>query len=212
MDGFEVFEKYHSRSVKELYVTIQKRGTISLNRAAFQAMGNPKFAELLFNRTKRLIGIRPTNSPTGRTAPIRKQGQSESYLIAGLTFTKEYDIDSSVARRYVATMQENMLVVDLNSPSTDATGPRSRSDDSQTTQEELFSQPNQVTDKQNAVSNKEAVERSHPATESEVAETISKGSDNAFANAFLQQLSEEQKRAFLEFLLKEKDQGLKKAK
>ena len=212
MDGFEVFEKYHSRSVKEFYVTIQKRGTISLNRAAFQAMGNPKYAELLFNRNKRLIGIRPTNSASGRTAPIRKQGQSESYLIAGLTFTKEYDIDSSVARRYVATIQENMLIVDLNSPSTDATGPRSRGDDSQTTQEELFSQSDQGSDKQNADSNKEGIEQSHPATESEVAETISKDANNAFANAFLQLPEEQQRAIILEVLQKGKDQGSKKAK
>jgi hypothetical protein len=214
MDDFEVFEKYHSRSVKELFVTIQRRGNISLNRAAFRAMGSPEFAELLFNRSKRLIGIRPTKSRSGRTVPIRKQGQSESYLIGGLTFTKEFDIDSSVARRFVATMQGNMLVVDLNSPSTDATGPRLRSDDSQLTQEELFSQSGQGTDGQDTVWNKDAVEPNHPLTESKVTETINKDLDNALTKALQQslQLPKEQQRALLERLQREIDQGSKKVK
>ncbi len=214
MDGFEVFEKYHSRSIKELYVTIQKRGTISLNRASFRAMGSPKFAELLFNRSKRLIAIRPANTASGRTVPIRRQGHSESYLIAGLTFTKEYDIDSSVARRFVATMEGNMLVIDLNSPSTDATGPRARIDDSEATQEELFSQPGQETVSQEVVSNKGAVEQSHPPIEPEMTATINKGIDDAdaLANALSQLGEEELRRALLELLLKGKDQDANKVK
>lgn len=126
MDEFELFDKYHSRSVKEIFVTIQRRGTFSLNRAAFQALGSPKFVELLFNRAKRLVAFRPMDLDSGRTIPVRRQGNSDSYMIAGLTFTKEYEIDTSVARRYTAKIQDNLLVVDLNSPSADATGPRSR--------------------------------------------------------------------------------------
>ena len=210
MDGFEVFEKYHSRSVKELYVTIQRRGTLSLNRAAFRAIGSPEYAELLFNRSQRLIGIRPAKTPSGRTVPVRKQGQSESYLIAGLTFTKEYDIDSSVARRFVATMQGNMLIIDLNSPSTDATGPRLRSEDSEATQEELFSQSNQKPANQNA---SETTEQSHFPNEPETA-TTDKGINNANAigNALLQQLDEEQRNIIIELLSKGTNRSKKQAK
>jgi hypothetical protein len=210
MEGFEVFEKYHSRSVKELYVTIQKRGTISLNRASYRAMGSPKYAELLFNRSKRLIGIRPANTASGRTVPVRRQGHSESYLIAGLTFTKEYDIDSSVARRFVATLDGNMLVIDLNSPSTDATGPRARSDDSEATQEDLFSQSGQDTESQEAVSQQRAGAQKHAAIEPEMTATINKGIDDvdALANA-LSGLGEEQKRALSELWLRGKEQGEK---
>src|SRR2546421_12749084 len=100
MDDFEVFDRYHSRSVKDIFVTIQRRGNFSLNRAAFQALGNPQFVELLFNRSKRLIGFRPTGRDNVHGVPVRKQGSSDSYMIAGLTFTKEYDIDTSIARRY----------------------------------------------------------------------------------------------------------------
>lgn len=208
MDEFEVFDKYHSRSVKELYITIQRRGNFSLNRAALQAMGSPKFVELLYNRTQRLIGFRPTNAANGRAVPVRKQSNSESYIIAGLTFTKEYDIDSSVARRYTAQMQGSMLVVDLKSPSTDATGPRLHYDDLHQRQEELFPQPSQQTDAQDVATNDDAVEQNQPSILSEVPTTTTKDVPNALANAFMQ-LPEEQKKLILELLLKEVNPGAK---
>jgi hypothetical protein len=206
MDEFEVFDKYHSRSVKELLVTIQRRGNFSLNRAAFQALGSPKCVELLFNRAKRLIGFRPTDSADGPAIPIRKQGKSESYLIAGLTFTKEFEIDSSIARRYTAKMQGNMLVVDLMSPSTDATGPRLRGDDLHQKQEELFSQASQQTDTQDAISNGDAVEDSRPSIAIEMPATTSKDVSNAFMH-----LGKEEQRATLELLLRELNRGSKEA-
>src|SRR5260221_10595259 len=150
MDEFEVFDKYHSRSVKEIFVTIQRRGNFSLNRAAFQALGSPQFIELLFNRAKHLIGFRPTDSANGRAIPIRKQGSSDSYMIAGLTFTKEYEIDTSVARRYTAKMQNHMLVVDLKSLSTDAIGTKLRINRLHKKKEEVISQIDQETETQKA--------------------------------------------------------------
>ncbi len=128
MEGFEEFDQYHSRSVKTLFVTIQRRGNFSLNRAAFKALGEPKAVKMLFNRSKRQIGFRPTTPDDFRSVPVRKQGQSDSYMIAGLTFCKEYDIDTTTARRYEVEVQQGVLIVDLNASSTDATGPRFRND------------------------------------------------------------------------------------
>ena len=208
MDEFEVFDKYHSRSVKELFVTIQRRGNFSLNRAAFQALGGPQSVEILFNRAKRLIGFRPTDPDNGRAVPVRKQSNADSYMIAGLTFTKEYDIDTTVARRYAAKMQENMLVVDLNSPSTDATGPRLRNDDLSQRQGELFSQPSQLTDAQDVVSDGDTTEPTRPADEPEMQTTTNTGNADTLANA-LTQLDEAQKRAILEILSRGMNPGTK---
>jgi hypothetical protein len=128
MEGFEEFDQYHSRSVKTIFVTVQRRGNFSLNRSAFKALGEPPAVKLLFNRSTRQIGFRPATSNDFRSVPVRKQGQSDSYLIAGLTFCKEYDIDTTTARRYEGKMQEGILIVDLKASSTDATGPRMRND------------------------------------------------------------------------------------
>lgn len=128
MEGFEEFDQYHSRSVKTLFVTIQRRGNFSLNRAAFKALGEPKAVKMLFNRSKRQIGFRPTTPDDFRSVPVRRQGHSNSYMIAGLTFCKEYDIDTATARRYKVEVQQGILIIDLNASSTDATGPRFRND------------------------------------------------------------------------------------
>lgn len=130
MEGFEEFDQYHSRSVKTLFVTIQRRGNFSLNRAAYKALDEPEAVKMLFNRSKRLIAFRKADSNVSRSTPVRRQHQSESFLIAGLTFCKEYDIDTTTARRYVGKMQDGLLIVDLNEPSTNATGPRAHDDES----------------------------------------------------------------------------------
>jgi len=131
MEGFEEFDQYHSRSVKTLFITIQRRGNFSLNRAAYKALGEPIVVKMLFNRSKRQIGFRKTDPDDSRSVPVRRQHQSESFLVAGLTFCKEYDIDTNTARRYVGKIQEGVLIVDLNEPSTNATGPRARDDESE---------------------------------------------------------------------------------
>ncbi len=109
MEGFEEFDQYHSRSVKTLFVSIQRRGNMSLNRSAFKALGEPKAVKMLFNRSKRQIGLCSTTSDDFRSVPVRRQGHTESYLIAGLTFCKEYDIDTTTARRYMGELQEGIL-------------------------------------------------------------------------------------------------------
>lgn len=130
MEGFEEFDQYHSRSVKTLLITIQRRGNFSLNRAAYKALGEPVAVKLLFNRSKRQIGFRKAEPNDSRCIPLRRQHQSESFLVAGLTFCKEFDIDTDTARRYMGKMQDEVLIVDLNEPSTNATGPRARDDES----------------------------------------------------------------------------------
>jgi len=129
MEGFEEFDQYHSRSVKTLFITIQRRGNFSLNRAAYKALDEPEAVKMLFNRSKRQIGFRKADSNVSRSTPVRRQHQSESFLIAGLTFCKEYDIETTTARRYVGKIQDGVLIVDLNEPSTNATGPRARDDE-----------------------------------------------------------------------------------
>jgi hypothetical protein len=120
-EGFEVFDGYYAHVTKLSHVSISRSGTISLNRTAFEALGSPLYVELLFHRAKRLIGIRHADRDGKHSIPVRKQGHSKSYIIAGLAFAKEYDIGISVARRFEASLDENMLIVNLNGASMDAT-------------------------------------------------------------------------------------------
>ncbi len=126
MDGFETFDRVHSRIVKTPLVTLQTRGYMSLNLAAYEALKSPKAVELLFNRVERIIGIKKVDPSIVHAVFVRKQANSPSYMISAKSFTNLYDIDTAVAKRYKAEMQNGILLVDLKQPSAIATGPNTR--------------------------------------------------------------------------------------
>ncbi len=126
---FEEFDKRAAVASKSPFVTIQRKGTFSMNQAAYVLMGKPKVVTLLFDPEEKLIGFRPTLQSSPRAFPVRAQQNGVTYVVAGQAFAKHYGIDTSVARRYGVDKQDDILVLDLKSESTDATGPRARSRD-----------------------------------------------------------------------------------
>lgn len=125
--SFEVYDKKRASSAPDPFVTIQRKGPLSLNRAAHEALGEPKAAELLFDREGRKIGIKAVNPTNPRGFPVRPQGKNGStFMIAGQSFTKHYGIDTTVARRYAGVKEGGMLVIDLKADSVDVTGPRAK--------------------------------------------------------------------------------------
>lgn len=126
MPNFEVFNRRAAPVTTQPLVTIQKRGTMSFNRAAFEALGEPAAVELLFDRQERIVGFRPVDVDVPHAYRPRKQGHTHNYLVAGQAFTQHFGIETGTARRYPAAMLDAVLVVDLKLPGTDATGPRSR--------------------------------------------------------------------------------------
>lgn len=127
---FEVFDKRAAPSTKEPWVTIQRKGLLSFNRAAADSLGTPEAVELLFDREAKKIGFRPVDPQSPRAFPMRKQGKRETanpnYLVGGTAFCNFYEIDTSFARRYRPEMDGSVLVVDLKQDYADATGGRSK--------------------------------------------------------------------------------------
>lgn len=122
---FEVFDKKAATASKSPMITIQKQGSFSLNRAAYKLIGEPEAVELLFDRDEQLVGFQAASADSPRAYPIRPQGKSGATLmIAGQAFTKYYELDTSVARRYSAKETDGILILDLKSESVDVTGPR----------------------------------------------------------------------------------------
>jgi hypothetical protein len=110
---FERFTGSHAPLNKVPSVTIQKRGMLSLNRAAYDLLKRPQAVQLYFSANEQAIGITPSDPKAPDAIIIRKQKSSASYIIAGMAFTKWYGIDSSSARRYEATAEGEELYVDL---------------------------------------------------------------------------------------------------
>ncbi len=123
-EGFEVFTRRSTPIVKDHYVAIHKRGTISLNRSAVEALGQPDAIQLLFNREKRIMAFRPVEPTIEGAYPLRRQQQSNSWLVAGQAFLKFYDIDHSITRRYTGELRDNMLRIDFSQGGTEVTSSR----------------------------------------------------------------------------------------
>lgn len=133
MPNFEVFTRRLIPLVKQPAVTVQRRGNISINRAAFVAMGEPEAVELLYDATEQIIGLRGVPRTTDHAYPMRAQGGKDDgpYLVAGMAFTKYYGIDTSTSKRWPAAMEGGVLCIDLKQEGTVVTsnrGPTARRD------------------------------------------------------------------------------------
>lgn len=127
MPNFETFTKRMAPLVKAPYVTIQKRGTISLNAAAHAAIGSPEAVELLYDKSARIVGFRPVDKSAEHAYPLRTSGGKAvgPYILSGTAFTKYYGIDTTVSRRWVGRMVDGVLCIDLTEPGTEVTSNRS---------------------------------------------------------------------------------------
>ncbi len=113
--GFEVFDK---RAVvqDEPLVTIQKGGFISMNRAAFEALGSPKSVELLYDSVKKTVGLRTVGGRTPHAYPVRANTKGSNHVVTGALFAKHYGIDVTAARRWRAEMRAGILCIDIGKP------------------------------------------------------------------------------------------------
>lgn len=122
LEDFEEFDGYHRKSCDIPTITITVKGVFTVNKPAMELIGCPQGVTLLFNREKRIIGLRAKADQEGKYSKVKIA--SKNYMVFARSFCNVYDIDTSVARRYNATLQGGMLLIDLNKESSVATGPR----------------------------------------------------------------------------------------
>lgn len=119
---FETFTRQR-RAGRQPFVTIQKKGVISINRAAFEALGNPEFVELLYDPDARLVGLRRVDSSVEHAYQVRAPVEGHAtWVISGAAFVSYYEIDTSTSVRRGASMDGDLLVVNLNDPGVEPRG------------------------------------------------------------------------------------------
>lgn len=128
--GFERFDKRKAVYGRSPNVTIQVRGIISINQAAFRRMGEPNHVDLLYDVEQKLIGIVGTDDPnTGHNVRVADQSGAPA-VISGTAFTRYYDIDTSESKRWEPMFDGPMLIVDLKQPGRPIGSRRTRQSDS----------------------------------------------------------------------------------
>jgi hypothetical protein len=125
---FETFKRQRLTPTDEPLITIQKKGVFSLNRAAYEAIGEPAAVELLYDREARKIGLRKVKPSVAHAYRVRAFGKSGmSWLVSGTAFTNYYDIAvKEPVRRTAQLLNQDTLVIDLNDPGVVVTPNRTR--------------------------------------------------------------------------------------
>lgn len=118
MPHFVRFERKSSRRSTEPRISIQKRGTFSINSVAYGMLQRGDIAkdaedrvhvEFLFDPAERIVGIRQVK-PSASTYPLRKLPRSDSYLLSGHAFAAQGGIPIDKTRRYRARAFEDGIV------------------------------------------------------------------------------------------------------
>lgn len=117
MPNFEVFDRKSKPVATQPLVTLQASGTFSMNRAAYEALGNPEAVDLLYDREERVVGFRAADKEDAHSYPIKPQQNSLNYQTAGRAFCTYYNIETGSARRFAARMFEDILAIDLKESS-----------------------------------------------------------------------------------------------
>ena len=113
MPNWELYSTQGRNATSEPVVSLHRTGSLALNKAAYEALGQPKAVQLLFDREEQIAGLRPVEPGAPDSYVVRKQDRSSTYLVAGKTFTTYYKIDIGATRRYNAQMYYDVLGVDL---------------------------------------------------------------------------------------------------
>jgi len=129
--AFEVFTKRMVRAADKPYVTIQKKGIIAFNHAAYAALGEPRAVIFLFDRENRVVGFQAADPEEEHAYGVRANTKGTSHLVSGTLFTRHYAIPTDVARRWLGRLNDKgVLTIDLGEPLQDVSGPDAGSADS----------------------------------------------------------------------------------
>ena len=105
MPKFEEFARSSSREGRREtpMFTLQARGLLSFNHAAFQALGRPEAVTLLYDPEEHIVALRLALAANPDAYRVRKQPNAQSYLVGAQAFTAHYAIPTPRARRFEGT-------------------------------------------------------------------------------------------------------------
>jgi hypothetical protein len=127
MPNFETFRRALIPLKSDPFVTIQKRGTLSLNLSAYSAIGSPDSVELLYDPALRIVGLRPVDPKLDTAYRVRvTTGGSGPFLISATTFLRFHEIASSVSMRWPVYVDAGVLCLDLKKPGVPVTSNRAK--------------------------------------------------------------------------------------
>src|SRR4051812_22536564 len=103
--AWEAFMKQRIRPGDGPHISIQRKGVISLNHGAFEALDSPKVVELLYDPDNNRVGLRKVDPDYAFGSPVRQLSRGATWLISGKAFTPYYGINTETSRRWPAHIE-----------------------------------------------------------------------------------------------------------
>jgi hypothetical protein len=99
----------------EIYVSLSPAGKLSINRIAYERMGEPQAVNLLFDAVNNRIGLKPTIRSGRNAYPVTRLTAKGRRAVYGHRLLVENGIDlSATVRFYDAEIdQDGILILDL---------------------------------------------------------------------------------------------------
>ena len=104
---------------EELHVTLSRKGEILVGAKAFEKLGKPDAAVLLFDKVNSLIGVLPANLLAKNGYPLNEKTNGRHRVVRAYRFCRHYGIrvERTVAFDTAEIDDEGILVLDLKATS-----------------------------------------------------------------------------------------------
>ena len=117
LDQWEQFEGGpNERPDEKLYVSINSKGQILLNKKAVESLDTPAAVILFFSKPSSKIGVRAARSIDRGAFPLKPRPKSHSRMIHASPFCRNYGIRVNGTVSFVGIEMNNdgLLILDLN--------------------------------------------------------------------------------------------------
>lgn len=121
-DSWEIVKQRPEKRRKQprLYISLNRRGEIAMNAAAFRAIGQPASVTLLYDAKTRRMGVKSPVAIDRHFFPVRHAGRGgRTLIVSAARMLKQFGIEVSTTRvfrdvRCVRFEGEPMLLLSLD--------------------------------------------------------------------------------------------------
>lgn len=116
--GFVKYDRSAQPATTVPTITVQRSGSLGISRAAYQLIGSPEAVEFFWDADRHMVGVGPAAKDALGSYPVRLNGAAERgpVTVSAVAFTKHIGLELKEAYRWVVTLEDDMLVFDVNSP------------------------------------------------------------------------------------------------
>lgn len=100
---------------EQMHVTLNTKGEIMIGAKAFEKLGRPEAASLLFDKVNSMIGLLPINPSVNNAYPFIKKTKGRHRVLRANRFCRHHGItvERTVAFNKPEVDKEGILVLDL---------------------------------------------------------------------------------------------------